>query len=147
MHELRETRHSPSKPGPFRGPNCKMSNCFCAWLSSVAELFQPLTRNRVFSPGLIRVFALEAMRAATCAFVLAALCGGLRADTISGTVKDPSGAFVAGAKVEITGENLPQPLVLVTDANGRFIAANLSAGKYSVRVSKAPCDIGGDAGR
>ena len=28
----------------------------------------------------------------------------LRADTISGTIKDPSGAVVAGARIEISGE-------------------------------------------
>lgn len=136
MHELRETRPSPSKREPFRGPDCKMPNYFCGWFSSVAELFQPLARIRAFSPGRIRIFVLEFMRVAMCAFVLAALCGDLRADTISGTVKDPSGALVAGAKVEITGENLPQPLVLVTDANGKFLVADLKPGKYSIRVAK-----------
>ncbi len=58
------------------------------------------------------------------------------ADTLSGTVKDPSGAVVAGASIEITGGNLPQALVLTSDETGKFAAANLSAGKYSVRVAK-----------
>jgi len=35
-------------------------------------------------------------------------------DTISGTVKDPSGGVVIGARIEITGGNLVQPLVLST---------------------------------
>jgi hypothetical protein len=38
------------------------------------------------------------------------------ADTITGTVTDPSGAVVAGAQVEIRGDTLPQKLVLTTDA-------------------------------
>ena len=64
------------------------------------------------------------------------LANGLRADTISGTVKDPSGAVVAGARIEITGSNLSQPLVLASDAAGKFAAPDLAAGKYSVRVTK-----------
>jgi len=58
------------------------------------------------------------------------------ADTLSGTIKDPSGAVVAGASIEITGGNLPHALVLTSDETGKFAAANLSAGKYSVRVAK-----------
>ena len=76
----------------------------------------------------------------------------LRADTISGTVKDPSGAVVAGARVEITGGNLTQPVVLTSDDSGKFSAPNLAAGRYSVRVAKAgfedlvtPVDLHGAA--
>jgi hypothetical protein len=60
----------------------------------------------------------------------------LRADTISGTVKDPSGAVVAGARVEITGGNLTQAIVLTSDETGKFAAPNLNPGSYSVRVAK-----------
>jgi hypothetical protein len=62
------------------------------------------------------------------------------ADTISGTVKDPSGAVVAGARIEITGGDLAQPRVLTSDESGKFAAPNLSAGKYSVRVAKEGFD-------
>ena len=62
------------------------------------------------------------------------------ADTISGTIKDPSGAVVAGARVEISGGNLPQALALSSDESGKFAAPNLSAGKYSVRVAKEGFD-------
>ena len=58
------------------------------------------------------------------------------ADTISGTVKDPSGGVVIGARVEISGGNLSQPLVLTSDESGKFVAPNLSAGRYSLRVAK-----------
>lgn len=60
----------------------------------------------------------------------------LAADTLSGTVKDPSGAVVAGAKVEIGGGALAQPVALVTDATGKFSAPNLAPGTYTVRVTK-----------
>src|SRR5262249_32109587 len=66
----------------------------------------------------------------------AAFSADLRADTISGTVKDPSSAIVAGARIEITGENLTQPILLVSDESGKFAAPDLKPGKYSVRVIK-----------
>ena len=61
----------------------------------------------------------------------------VKADAISGVVKDPSGGVVAGARVEITGGALTQPMVITTDGDGKFSAGSLSAGKYSVRISKA----------
>jgi hypothetical protein len=57
-------------------------------------------------------------------------------DTITGTVKDPSGAVVAGARIEISGGALAQPLLLTSDESGTFTSPNLAAGKYSVRVLK-----------
>jgi len=68
------------------------------------------------------------------------LAGPLRADTITGTVKDPSGAVVAGAHIEISGDNLVHPLVLSSDESGKFTAAELNPGKYSIRVSKEGFD-------
>src|SRR5271156_454488 len=64
------------------------------------------------------------------------LAAPLHADTISGTVKDPSGAVISGARVEITGGSLAQALVFSSDDSGKFVAPNLTPGKYSVRVSK-----------
>jgi len=51
-------------------------------------------------------------------------------------VKDPSSAVVVGARVEITGEGIAQPIVLTSDEAGKFSAPNLNPGKYSVRVTK-----------
>ena len=64
----------------------------------------------------------------------------LRADTISGLVKDPSGSVVASARIEITGGNLSQPIELVTDESGKFAAPNLVSGTYAVRVFKEGFD-------
>jgi peptidase M1-like protein/carboxypeptidase family protein len=74
------------------------------------------------------------------ALLLLALAPQLRADTISGTVKDPSGSVVVGARIEIAGGSLPQPIVLASDESGKFAAPNLSAGKYTVRVIKEGFD-------
>jgi hypothetical protein len=64
----------------------------------------------------------------------------VRADTITGTVKDPSGAIVIGARIEIAGGNLGQPLVLTSDESGKFAAPDLEAGKYEIRVAKEGFD-------
>ncbi len=58
----------------------------------------------------------------------------LIAQTISGTVQDPSGAVVAGARVVITGESLAQPIELTSDGLGKFASPDLKAGTYSVQV-------------
>jgi len=63
-----------------------------------------------------------------------------RSDTISGTVKDPSGGVVIGARIEISGGNLSQPVLLSSDESGKFAATDLSAGKYSIRVAKEGFD-------
>ena len=76
--------------------------------------------------------------------VMALLCLVLsphvRADTISGTIKDPSGAVVTGARIEISGDNLAQPLLLTSDESGKFAAPDLNTGKYSLRVAKEGFD-------
>jgi hypothetical protein len=60
----------------------------------------------------------------------------LCAQTISGTVQDPSGAVIAGARIEITGGDLAQPIVLVSDELGEFASPVLKPGTYSVRVER-----------
>jgi hypothetical protein len=50
-------------------------------------------------------------------------------------VTDPSGAVIAGARVEITGKDLSQPIVLLSDGQGRFSSPDLKPGKYGVRIN------------
>jgi len=59
-----------------------------------------------------------------------------QAATVSGTVKDPSGALIADARIEITGANLPQAVVLTTDGLGKFVSPDLKPGSYQVRVTR-----------
>ena len=66
--------------------------------------------------------------------LLLALPSALHAATISGTIKDPSGAVIPEARVEIAGGDLPQPIELTTDGLGRFSSSDLKPGEYVVRV-------------
>ena len=67
-------------------------------------------------------------------FLVAPAC--LHADTLSGTVLDQSGALVPGARIEITGGDLAQPLVLSSDGEGKFSSPDLKPGTYSMRISR-----------
>jgi hypothetical protein len=60
----------------------------------------------------------------------------LHAETISGTVQDPSGAVIAGARIEITGGGLTEPVVLSSDGLGKFTSPDLKPGTYSLRVTR-----------
>lgn len=66
-----------------------------------------------------------------CTVVSASLFGA----TVSGTVQDPSGAVVSGARIEITGGNLAQAIVLSSDALGKFVSPDLQPGKYVLKVT------------
>jgi Peptidase family M1 domain/Carboxypeptidase regulatory-like domain len=83
----------------------------------------------------LSVLIRKALPAATIISILL-LAPALRADSLTGMVKDPSGAVVAGAQIEITGASLPQPLLLTSDESGKFSAPSLPAGTYAVRVTK-----------
>ncbi len=60
----------------------------------------------------------------------------LLSQTISGTIQDPSGAVIAGARIEIAGGELAQPVVLSTDGLGKFASPDLKPGSYSLRVTR-----------
>ena len=56
---------------------------------------------------------------------------------LQGTVKDPSGAVVAKAKVDLTGTSLVGTKSLETDSSGYYRFANLPPGVYTVSVKAA----------
>jgi hypothetical protein len=60
----------------------------------------------------------------------------LHADSISGKIADPSGALIPGVRIEITGGNLAQPLVLSSDATGKFSSPDLTPGSYTLRLTR-----------
>ena len=57
--------------------------------------------------------------------------------SIVGTVKDPSGAVVAGAKVTVTDLERGQNFTTTTSDAGEYVAGPLHIGRYTVTVEKA----------
>src|SRR5438067_9870961 len=55
--------------------------------------------------------------------------------SITGTVTDPSGAVVSGAKVDITNVAGGQGASLITNSAGTFNSGSLAPGNYKVQVS------------
>src|ERR1700676_4999080 len=55
--------------------------------------------------------------------------------SIVGTVTDPSGAVVSGAKVTVTNVDTNQSINLATNASGAFNSGALAPGNYKVQVS------------
>jgi hypothetical protein len=52
--------------------------------------------------------------------------------SLSGTIKDQSGADVAGARVTVTNITTNQSFDLTTDSDGEYSVANLTAGQYKL---------------
>lgn len=55
--------------------------------------------------------------------------------TLSGTVKDSSGAFIPSAKLAITNVATGVTRTIAADAAGLYAAPNLLPGTYEIRVS------------
>src|ERR1700688_2533026 len=55
--------------------------------------------------------------------------------SIQGTVTDPSGAVVSGAKVAITNQGTSQTQSMTTNASGSYSSGALDPGNYKVQVS------------
>jgi hypothetical protein len=87
---------------------------------------------------------LQAARARTILCVLGAILGALffslalfgqgNFGRILGTVTDPSGAVIAGAKVSVIDTQRGLPRILTTDQAGEYNAPNLIPSTYTVRV-------------
>jgi hypothetical protein len=56
---------------------------------------------------------------------------------IAGTVKDASGAVVAGAKVTVTDVDRGTEFNTTTESNGEYVASPLKVGRYTITVEKA----------
>jgi hypothetical protein len=60
--------------------------------------------------------------------------GQLNSGSLAGTVTDPSGAAIVGAKVTVTDVERGVARPLVTDTAGQYTAPSLTPGKYTVRA-------------
>ena len=67
----------------------------------------------------------------------ALLLAQLGAGQMEGTVTDPSGALVVGAKVTVTNVSTGVARELVTDSGGRYRAVSLEPGPYTIKVEAA----------
>jgi hypothetical protein len=114
---------------PFQVRDPKWHKAFWAlhWPATLAQNIHvlqgiPVSRLRFRAPRLLFICFLF-----SSTFLVAA--------TISGTIKDSTGAVVPHARLEITGGALTQPIVVESDGLGHFITPDLKPGKYSARVS------------
>ena len=104
-------------------------------------LYLRIMRRR-FHARLRRCFPVPATSLRKIALLLSCLAfcwsvpAWLQAQTISGTVQDSSGAYIAGARIEISGTELAQSVALTSDATGKFASPDLKPGTYSVRVER-----------
>src|ERR1051326_940390 len=55
---------------------------------------------------------------------------------IAGTIKDPTGAAIPGAKVTATSPTLPRAIETASDDQGRYTFQRLPIGAYTVGVAK-----------
>src|SRR5215467_577481 len=56
--------------------------------------------------------------------------------TVFGTITDPTGAVIAGARVTVSSVSTGLKRVALTDINGQYHVAGLPPGIYSVRTEK-----------
>ena len=66
---------------------------------------------------------------------------------IRGTVKDATGATLAGAMVQLTVEGQASPISALTEADGAFVLPRTAAGAYTLRVSAPGLETYTSAGR
>src|SRR5438874_6761150 len=86
---------------------------------------------------------MKSIRFGLLLFGTALVLGGLRLNAqqnvgrILGSVSDPSGAVVPGARVEVTNTATDLRLEMTTNASGAYNFPDLPIGNYRVRVSAA----------
>jgi len=75
--------------------------------------------------------------AALIIFAVAMLVQGQQAAsaTLTGTIKDPNGALVSGARVSATHRDTGTTREVSTNENGDFVITNLATGVYDIKVS------------
>src|SRR6202140_1106933 len=93
-----------------------------------------LNFNRAFRPAAILVtFALAITFAMFSSLLFAQTTVGT--GSIQGTVTDPSGAVVSGAKVVVINQGTGQTQTLTTNAAGSYSSQALDPGQYKLQVS------------
>ena len=81
--------------------------------------------------------SLLALWVSVCVLAPGALSAQIRTGGLTGEVEDPSGARVAGVRVEVLDPETGRIRAAVTDHDGRFAVASLPHGRYTVTVPAA----------
>lgn len=107
---------------------------------------QRIARTVQVYSNFLRFGLRAACRSFLSARTLALLIGGLLACTlalaqkdtggITGTVTDPTGGVVSGAKVTVRDVDRGTTLVTTTDAQGEYLVSPLKIGRYTVTIEK-----------
>jgi hypothetical protein len=105
----------------------------CALTSGIAAV---VSFKAVRATGTPRPAPLTLLARLTLLFLCLASSVLLHAESISGTVVDPSGALIVGAHIEITGASVSQTIVITSDGQGKFVSPDLKPGSYSLRVTR-----------
>src|SRR5258706_7419476 len=89
-----------------------------------------------FLPGrTLRRFAVVSAMVFLAVFAVAQTT--ISTGSIVGTVTDPQGAVVSGAKVSITNAGTGQAISLATNSAGAYNSGALQSGSYTVQISAA----------
>src|SRR6266478_3331179 len=85
---------------------------------------------------------MQRLRILVCVFVSLLAAASLLysqgpAATISGTVKDQSGAVLPGASVQVSSQETGRSRTVVTDSGGKYRVPALELGTYKVQASLA----------
>jgi outer membrane receptor protein involved in Fe transport len=91
------------------------------------------TLTRILAAITLAALSVGPVSAATATSAATAVAQAATTSTVSGTVRESSGAVVAGAHVELRG---PQTYTATTDAKGAFSVADVAQGIYSLSVTK-----------
>src|SRR5690242_15455434 len=70
-----------------------------------------------------------------CSFFVMNACGQAITGTLSGTVKDASGALLPGVTIEVQNTDTGVDRMLTTDERGYYVVPNLNPGNYQVSAS------------
>src|ERR1700682_1336879 len=74
------------------------------------------------------------MKAILCTFLLASTLIGGTTGSISGTIKDPSGAVIPGAIVTVTNTAMGIARKVTADSKGDYAFGTLAVGRYDLEV-------------
>jgi Carboxypeptidase regulatory-like domain len=75
------------------------------------------------------------MKASLCIFLLSAILSAGTTGSISGTIKDPSGAVIPGAIVTVTNTAMGIARKTTADSKGDYAFGTLAVGRYDLEVS------------